>query len=74
VLVLLDVDVLIVVEVEVVVNRTPNHVLPVYLNHAFCELSQYSSPVKGFDGAVEATFKSPSKLVICVFAIFILSY
>ena len=54
------------------VKRKPTQLSPVYLNQPFCKLLQYSSPVKGLDGAVEDTLNLPAIDVMCDCAIFTL--
>ena len=66
------VDVLVLVEVEVlvlvlvVVNVVQSQLFPLHLHHAFCNVSQYSSPISGFVGGTDAIFIFPSMLVACV--------
>lgn len=64
VVVLVVVDVLVLVEVDKKI--TPSQLLPLYRNHAFCTLSQYSSPATGPVGAPAETLSLPLKSLICV--------
>jgi len=63
-LVLVDVEVLVLV--LVVVNVVQSQLFPLHLHHAFCSVSQYSSPIAGFAGGTDAIFIFPSMLVACV--------